>query len=82
MFEISKTRLPIPSARAGGITTYPLRTMEVGEHFDAPNDMGKTKVGSSKRALAISSAGRNVANKGKKFATRQVGDIIRCWREA
>ena len=82
MFEISKTRLPIPSAKAGGMTLYPLRMMEIGEHFDAPNDMGETKVGSSKRASAISSAARHVANRGKKFVTRKEGDIIRCWREA
>ena len=82
MFEISKTKLPIPTAKYGRAGIYPFRTMEVGEHFDAPDDMGKDLVGASKRRVSISAAARNPANKGKKFATRKEGNIIRCWREA
>ena len=82
MFEISKTRLPIPPSKTGRQAIYPFCTMEVGEHFDAPDDMGKSNVGASKRQSSISATSRKPAFKDKKFATRKVDGIIRCWREA
>ena len=85
MFEISETRIPIPAAGAGRNSIYQFGKMEVGAHFDAPDDMGKNPSGGSKRQAAIAAASRTKKLKlaGKKFVTRkEAGGIIRCWRLA
>ena len=83
MFEISKTQVPIPAARRNSRLLYPFDIMEIGKHFDAPDDMGASAKGTSRRQQSILGATRSKRLAGKKFVTRKEdGGIIRCWRTA
>ena len=87
MIAINKTTHPVPSRIGRGPEPlYPFAQMEVGDSFDAPDDMGAYKNGSSKRQNAISSSARGYAKKHAseaKFTTRKIDEnTIRCWRVA
>jgi hypothetical protein len=78
-YEIKKG-ISKPEARGRG-TQYPFSAMEVGDCFEAPNDMGSTK-----RRNTISSCAWSYARKdgtGKSFSTRVSKDktMVVCWRD-
>ena len=87
MIAINKTKHPAPSMTGRGLEPlYPFAQMEVGDSFDAPNDMGASKGGSSKRQSTIISSSyqyaKNHASEAK-FTTRKIDEnTIRCWRVA
>ena len=85
MFEIKKG-IPISRRTGGhGEQVYPFPQMEVGDCFDAPDDMGKNGL-RSRRMNSIASSGYNYAkrfNPTAKFSVRTIdGSIVRCWRVA
>ena len=89
MFEVSKEKLPIPGIRSG-LSIYPFGQMKVGDHFDAPRDMGAKKGGTDVRQTSISASARSWTkrhNPDAKFTTRLTENdkgeqIVRCWRVA
>jgi hypothetical protein len=64
---------------------YPFNVMMPGDAFDAPDDMGRWKCGSSKRAKSIRSCAQGYIenhNPAARFTVVKIGDIIRCRRDA
>ena len=86
MFKISDEIVPMPPQRSYRETIYPFADMAVGQHFDAPRDMGKAKGVSDKRQKAINSSASGWAkrhNPTAKFTTRLWDEnTVRCWRIA
>ena len=84
MFEIIKNAPPPPVKASSEI--YPLASMEVGDAFDAPRDMGKTGNGGDRRQNSISAATqtyRKAHNSVAKFTVRILdADTVRCRRFA
>lgn len=85
MFEIKKG-VPMPKKASSG-AVYNFAGMNVGDCFDAPDDMGKTKNGCSIRQNVMISCSRVWAKKcapERKFTTRTIKEegVIRCWRIA
>ena len=84
MFEIIKNAPP-PRAK-GTSEIYPFASMEVGDAFDAPRDMGKTKNGGDKRQNIIGSCAgtyKKQHNPTAKFTVRILdADTVRCRRFA
>lgn len=81
MFEVkSGEPIPVRGGNSGATIKYPLAAMAIGDHFDAPNDMGGCRRQITILSCAKSWAKRN--NPTAKFATRTIGDIVRCWRVA
>ena len=81
MFEISKERVDIPTK---GGPLYPFADMKVGEHFDAPRDMGTGKNGSDRRQNSIGTSARGYKKRSgssAKFTIRVIDEnTVRCWR--
>ena len=86
MFDVFTPSEQVPqTAVRGRAPTYPFATMKVGEAFDAPDDMGLDVRKASKRQRTIGCAACGFAkrqNFAVKFATRKIGDVIRCYRIA
>lgn len=89
MFEISKEMVPVAPlsrSRSGRLKVYPFADMAVGQHFDAPRDMGRAAGGNDKRQSAVSSCARSYVRKhnpGAWFVTRTIdAGTVRCWRIA
>ena len=86
MFEIIKNAELPPKARGSGRPIiYPFPQMEVGDGFDAPDDMGGKVNGASRRRDLLGSAARFWAkhhNPSAKFATRVMSEtgMVRCVR--
>lgn len=84
-YEIIKNA-EIPCKRADGPCKYPFAQMQVGDGFDAPRDMGKTKSGGDCRQRDISARVRIWAlknNREAKFTVRILDDAtVRCVRTA
>ena len=84
MFEIIKNAPPPPVKASSEI--YPFVSMEVGDAFDAPRDMGKTRTGGDRRQNSINAATqtyRKAHNSAAKFTVRILdADTVRCRRFA
>lgn len=84
MFEV-KSGVPVPPNSRGLKKIYPFDEMEVGDHFEAPDDMGRGKIGSSIRQSRVANSARMWAKKhnpAAKFTTRKIDGVVRCWRIA
>lgn len=69
-YEIKKG-IPIPTSRPA---KYPFAELEIGDCFDCPIDRPRTRIN-------VSMAAKGFAKRhGVKFATRKIGDVVRCWR--
>ena len=88
MFELHHECVPIPAAKNGlRVAQYPFAAMTVnGPPFFAPNDLGKSNNGASKRQNSITSSALSWAKThcpDAKFITRKMPDgTIGCWRIA
>ena len=84
MFEIIKNAPPPTPKLTRG--TYNFAAMEVGDAFDAPRDLGKTKTGLDNRQNTVGASARNWAKKNNpsaKFTVRlRDADTVRCHRIA
>ena len=79
MFEVNHGE-PVPKRR---YALYPFAQMEIGDHFDAPRDMGKCGRADARQNSLSCSAVYYARGTGKKFTVRLVDDnVVRCWRIA
>ena len=75
---------------AGRAPMYPFAGMEVGDYFEAPDDMGKHAKGYSNRQNTVNACSRTWAkrnNPAARFATRVITKpdgtrVVGCWRTA
>ena len=85
-FEIIKDAGAAPQRTGGFPSQYPFAKMDVGDAFDAPRDMGSTKLGSDKRRASVAGCASSWArshNSKVKFVTRLIDEhTVRCWRIA
>jgi len=86
MFEVIKNAELPNSKRGFGSGIYPFPQLEIGDGFDAPRDMGRSKYGTDKRQMSIAASSRVYArrhNIASKFVTRLLDDnTVRCVRIA
>jgi len=62
--------IPIPAARAGRASKYPLADMEVGDSFSFP----------ASRLTSVASMVHQCSKKTNAKFTMRGGEINRCWR--
>jgi hypothetical protein len=80
MFEIIKDAPKIISDQRGR-RIYPFPDMQVGDSFDAPDDIGENRAGVSKRQNSICACIRSQRGE-KRFVTQKMDGFIRCQRTA
>jgi len=84
MFKISEEMIPPPLHGRGRKSVYPFDAMRIGQHFDAPRDMGRHNGDARRRAICM--AARSYAkrhNPTAKFTTQIIDEhTVRCWRIA
>ncbi len=82
MFEV-KSGIEAPTSGSRD-KIYPFDTMKVGDHFEAPRDMGRTRRGQDARQGSIGVCSRAYAKKHNpeaKFTVRVIDEnTVRCWR--
>lgn len=87
-FEIIKSAEIPQNWKSGGgsYAKYPFAQMEVGDGFDAPRDMGKTKFGQCARQNSVGACARGFTkrhNPTAKFTVRMLDkNTVRCVRTA
>ena len=65
--------VPLPSVRKSRVSKWPFRDMEIGDSFEFPAE---------KRTSVSACCTYHSKQLGRKYATRSIDGVYRCWRTA